>query len=59
MKKFSCLCAILTLLPVFLAGCRRLEFDNVTPCENKITRSYSKEKNDGLVNEVEASGRGQ
>lgn len=49
MKKFFCLCAILTLLPVFLAGCRRLEFDNVTPYGNKITRSYSKEKIDGLV----------
>ena len=36
MKKFFCLCAILTLLPVFLLGCRRLEFDNVTPYENKI-----------------------
>ena len=42
MRKFSCLCAILMLLPVFLLGCRRLEFDNVTPYENKVTRSYSK-----------------
>lgn len=60
MKKFFCLCAILTLLPVFLLGCRRLEFDNVTPYENKIPAPiHSKEKIDGLVDEVEASGSGQ
>ncbi len=59
MKNFFCLCTILMLLPVFLLGCRRLEFDNVTPYENKITRSYSKEKIDGLVDEVETSGSGQ
>jgi len=49
MRKFSCLCAFLMLLPVSLLGCRRLEFDNVTPCENKITRSYSKEKLTGWL----------
>ena len=59
MKKFFCLCAILTLLPVFLLGCRRLEFDNVTPYENKIPAPIQKKKIDGLVDEVEASGSGQ
>jgi hypothetical protein len=44
MKKFFCLCAILTLLPVFLLGCRRLEFDNVTPYENKIPAPIQKKK---------------
>lgn len=49
MKKFFCLCAILTLLPVFLLGCRRLEFDNVTPYENKIPAPIQKKKLTGWL----------